>query len=224
MYRNNRAHSAASTVLLAQELTVLIYPLWHLPPPTTALRAADTAHSQSPEATDPLDLSTPTCVETFRTPRAPVCPIATCTCSHAPWVAKSLPYFYDFLIHTLCIEDMFIFCFQSNEPAGVPHQLKLRECFQWSRLDRCRRLAGKYLLYFWLDHTCLKVHLLYVLSQYWTGSTSGNKAFYEDLVDSCSANKVSCGVYTSSSQWSSLFGSSSYSYGSSKCILLSWSY
>ena len=52
-------------------------------------------------------------------------------------------------------------------------------------------------------------------SQYWTTSTSSNKAFYQALVDSCSANGIRCGVYSSMSQWSSIFGSTSYSYGSS---------
>eukprot|EP01035_Chromulina_nebulosa_P017909 gene17909-23529_t len=43
-------------------------------------------------------------------------------------------------------------------------------------------------------------------SQYWIGSTTSNKAWYQNLVDS---------FYSSSSQWSSIFGSTSYSYGSS---------
>jgi len=51
-------------------------------------------------------------------------------------------------------------------------------------------------------------------SQYWTTSTSSNRAFYQALVDSCSANGIRCGVYSSSYQWSSIFGSTSYSYGS----------
>ena len=53
-------------------------------------------------------------------------------------------------------------------------------------------------------------------SQYWSSSTSTNKGFYEALVDSCATYGVDCGVYSSSSQWSSIFGSTSYSYGSSK--------
>jgi len=52
-------------------------------------------------------------------------------------------------------------------------------------------------------------------TQYWTGSTSSNKAWYQKLVDSCSTYSVTCGVYSSSSQWSALFGSKTYSYGSS---------
>jgi hypothetical protein len=51
-------------------------------------------------------------------------------------------------------------------------------------------------------------------STYWMTSTSSNKAWYQELVDSCTANKIRCGVYSSSSQWSSIFGSTSYSYGS----------
>jgi hypothetical protein len=50
-------------------------------------------------------------------------------------------------------------------------------------------------------------------SQYWKGSSSANKAFYEELVGACK-KKATCGVYSSASQWSALFGSSSYSYGS----------
>ena len=57
-------------------------------------------------------------------------------------------------------------------------------------------------------------------SQYWYSSTSTNKGWYEDLVDSCKTYGVQCGVYSSSSQWSSIFGSSSYSYGASESTLL----
>jgi hypothetical protein len=52
-------------------------------------------------------------------------------------------------------------------------------------------------------------------SQYWTGNTGSNQAWYQTLVDACAANGVSCGVYSSASQWSAIFGSSSYSYGAS---------
>jgi GH25 family lysozyme M1 (1,4-beta-N-acetylmuramidase) len=52
-------------------------------------------------------------------------------------------------------------------------------------------------------------------TSYWTTSTSTNKAFYKALVDSCSTYGVRCGVYSSTYQWSSIFGSTSYSYGSS---------
>ncbi len=51
-------------------------------------------------------------------------------------------------------------------------------------------------------------------SQYWTGSTSSNQAWYKALVDSCSSVGTNCGVYSSASQWSSIFGSTSFSYGS----------
>lgn len=49
--------------------------------------------------------------------------------------------------------------------------------------------------------------------EYWT-TTSANKAWYEELVNSCKTYGTRCGVYTSSSQWSSIFGSATYSYGS----------
>lgn len=51
-------------------------------------------------------------------------------------------------------------------------------------------------------------------TQYWYSSTSSNQAFYQALVDSCASYGVECGVYASSSQWSAIFGSTSYSYGS----------
>ena len=51
----------------------------------------------------------------------------------------------------------------------------------------------------------------------WTGSTSSNKAWYEDLVNACIvASKTygyHCGVYSSASQWSAIFGSTSYCFG-----------
>mmetsp|Transcript_205 Transcript_205/g.415 ORF Transcript_205/g.415 Transcript_205/m.415 type:complete len:333 (-) Transcript_205:299-1297(-) len=50
-------------------------------------------------------------------------------------------------------------------------------------------------------------------SQYWLSSTSSNKLWYQDLVNACSSQHVRCGVYSSGSQWSAIFGSSSYSYG-----------
>lgn len=52
-------------------------------------------------------------------------------------------------------------------------------------------------------------------SQYWTGSTSSNQAWYKNLVDACKSLGVTCGVYSSSSQWSAIFGSTSYVYGNS---------
>jgi len=51
-------------------------------------------------------------------------------------------------------------------------------------------------------------------SQYWLGSTSSNQAWYKQLKDSCKTYSVTCGVYSSSSQWSAIFGSTSFSYGS----------
>jgi hypothetical protein len=51
--------------------------------------------------------------------------------------------------------------------------------------------------------------------EYWTSSQSDNKAFYQSLVDSCPVYGVTCGVYASQYQWSDIFGSTSYSYGSS---------
>lgn len=48
--------------------------------------------------------------------------------------------------------------------------------------------------------------------QYWI-STSANKAWYEELVDSCVSNGIRCGVYSSWSQWEQIFGSTAYSYG-----------
>lgn len=51
-------------------------------------------------------------------------------------------------------------------------------------------------------------------SQYWTGSTSSNKNFYQALIDACKTYGVNCGVYSSQSQWSAIFGTASYCYGS----------
>eukprot|EP01036_Dinobryon_divergens_P028618 gene28618-37595_t len=50
-------------------------------------------------------------------------------------------------------------------------------------------------------------------SSYWTGSTTNNKSWYKALVDSCTSLGVTCGVYASASQWSAIFGSTSYCYG-----------
>jgi len=52
-------------------------------------------------------------------------------------------------------------------------------------------------------------------SQYWTGSTTSNQNWYKALVDSCATYGVKCGVYSSASQWSAIFGSTSFAYGSS---------
>jgi len=51
-------------------------------------------------------------------------------------------------------------------------------------------------------------------SQYWTTSTSSNQAWYKSLVDSCTTYGIRCGVYSSAVQWSAIFGSTSFSYGS----------
>jgi GH25 family lysozyme M1 (1,4-beta-N-acetylmuramidase) len=64
------------------------------------------------------------------------------------------------------------------------------------------------------DHWSGRLWLDIEGSQYWTGSTSDNKEFYEHLVNSCNNKSPKCGIYSSSSQWSAIFGSSSYSYGS----------
>jgi len=52
-------------------------------------------------------------------------------------------------------------------------------------------------------------------SQYWLGSYTNNKNWYQQLVDACTSNAPSCGVYTSSNEWQTIFGSTTYSYGSS---------
>lgn len=51
-------------------------------------------------------------------------------------------------------------------------------------------------------------------SQYWSSSTTTNRAWYQSLVDACRSTATSCGVYSSYYQWSSIFGSTSYAYGS----------
>lgn len=51
-------------------------------------------------------------------------------------------------------------------------------------------------------------------SQYWLGSSSSNQAWYKQLRDACKTYGVSCGVYSSASQWQAIFGSTSFSYGS----------
>jgi hypothetical protein len=43
-------------------------------------------------------------------------------------------------------------------------------------------------------------------TSYWSSSTSKNVAFIQDMVDECSALGVSCGIYTSNSQWSPITG------------------
>lgn len=49
-------------------------------------------------------------------------------------------------------------------------------------------------------------------SQYWLGDYTKNKAFYQGMIDSCKNRGYTCGVYASSSQWSAIFGSTSYAY------------
>jgi hypothetical protein len=51
-------------------------------------------------------------------------------------------------------------------------------------------------------------------TQYWTGSTSNNQAWYMQLKDSCSTLGVRCVVYSSYYQWQGIFGTTSFSYGS----------
>lgn len=51
-------------------------------------------------------------------------------------------------------------------------------------------------------------------SQYWSTSYTTNKSWYQSLVDSCATSGVTCGIYSSYYQWESIFGSTSYSYGS----------
>jgi hypothetical protein len=49
-------------------------------------------------------------------------------------------------------------------------------------------------------------------TQYWYSDYSSNKKFYESLVDACQSQASSCGIYSSTYQWSSIFGSTSYAY------------
>ena len=52
-------------------------------------------------------------------------------------------------------------------------------------------------------------------SQYWLGNTSDNRSWYQDMVSACKSRfGVSCGVYASYYQWESIFGTTSYCYGS----------
>jgi hypothetical protein len=50
-------------------------------------------------------------------------------------------------------------------------------------------------------------------SSYWTGDTTKNRNWYQNLVDACKNKSSKCGIYASASQWSSIFGSTSYKYG-----------
>jgi hypothetical protein len=49
--------------------------------------------------------------------------------------------------------------------------------------------------------------------QYWLGSASANQDWYKQLVDACKS-QTTCGVYGSANAWSTIFGSTSFSYGS----------
>eukprot|EP00981_Chlorochromonas_danica_P000459 scaffold96_cov167-Ochromonas_danica.AAC.66 len=51
-------------------------------------------------------------------------------------------------------------------------------------------------------------------TQYWYSSTTTNQNWYKALVDSCSTYGVRCGVYSSYYQWSDIFGTTYFSYGS----------
>lgn len=51
-------------------------------------------------------------------------------------------------------------------------------------------------------------------SSYWTGNTTNNRTWYQQLKDAC-VKSATCGVYSSASQWSAIFGSLSYCYGNS---------
>ena len=70
-----------------------------------------------------------------------------------------------------------------------------------SSMKKCSAFTGR----IWLDIEG---------SQYWTGNTSNNRAWYQSLVDACKSSGYQCGVYSSASQWSAIFGSLSYAYGS----------
>jgi len=52
-------------------------------------------------------------------------------------------------------------------------------------------------------------------SQYWLGNTASNQNWYKALYDSCATYGVKCGIYSSVSQWSAIFGSTTFSYGAS---------
>eukprot|EP01034_Spumella_vulgaris_P033339 gene33339-41139_t len=50
-------------------------------------------------------------------------------------------------------------------------------------------------------------------SQYWTGDVNANQNWHRQLVDACKSSGAACGIYSSASQWSAIFGSLSFSYG-----------
>jgi hypothetical protein len=56
----------------------------------------------------------------------------------------------------------------------------------------------------WLD--------IEMANPYWWTDTKANKGWYEALVNECGRLMIDCGVYSSKSQWTEIFGSSSYSY------------
>ena len=51
-------------------------------------------------------------------------------------------------------------------------------------------------------------------AQYLLGNTTSNQAWYKQLKDSCKISEVSCGIYSSIVEWTSIFGSPSFAYGS----------
>jgi len=50
-------------------------------------------------------------------------------------------------------------------------------------------------------------------SQYWFSSVTSNQNWYKQLKDSCGTYGVRCGVYSSASQWSAIFGTLGFVYG-----------
>jgi hypothetical protein len=56
-------------------------------------------------------------------------------------------------------------------------------------------------------------------SGYWLNNYANNWAWYKRLVNACMATSgVTCGIYSSQSQWVSLFGGSGYAYGSNLAL------
>jgi hypothetical protein len=52
-------------------------------------------------------------------------------------------------------------------------------------------------------------------SQYWLADYTKNQEWYKNLVDACSSyssSGIACGVYASASQWSAIFGTTSFVY------------
>ncbi len=50
-------------------------------------------------------------------------------------------------------------------------------------------------------------------TQYWTGNTNNNRAWYQSLVQACHAAGLNIGIYSSYYQWEGIFGSAGYVYG-----------